>query len=175
MRRSLSSSEKTLLALCLAAVVLVGGFFVRRDHQRRLAAAQERINNLESRSTAAIAAAGDAPFWKQRQAWLDEHMPVMGDSGQAHSRLLEELQDAARNRGLRIVSPVLLKPESGPHHRELSVSLQITGPDSALFRWLAELQSPEKFHVVKYLLLTPMTTRQPRMTGSVTIAKLYKP
>lgn len=175
MKRSLTSSEKTLLGLCVLAVVLVGGFFVVKEHRRRVAAARERIENLQSRSIAAVAAAGDAPFWKERQAWLDEHMPTMGDAGQAHSRLLQELQDAARQRGLTIVSPVLLKPESGPHHRELAVSLQVTGADNALFRFLADLQSPEKFQVVKYLLLTPATVAAPRMTGSITIARLYKP
>lgn len=173
--RRLTKSEKTLCALCLSVLVLVGGFFVWRNHRTRLAAAREKIENLQARFTAAVAASGDAPFWKERQAWLDATMPVMGDAGVAHSSFLEQLQSTAKQRGLTIASPVLLKPEGGPHHRDLSISLQVTGPDAAVFRWLAELQSPEKFRLIKYLLLTPAPAQPPRMIANVTVARLYKP
>ena len=173
--RRLTKSEKTLLALCIAVLVLVGGFFVWKNHRTRMAAAREKIENLQARFTAAVAASGDAPFWKERQAWLDATMPVMGDAGDAHSTFLEQLQTTAKQRGLTIASPVLLKPEGGPHHRDLSISLQVTGPDNAVFRWLADLQSPEKFQLIKYLLLTPAPAQPPRMIGNVTVARLYKP
>ena len=175
MKRALTKSEKTLLALCLAVIVLVGAFFGWRDHRARTIAAQQKIENLQSRFTAAVAATADAPFWKERQAWLDSTMPVMGDGGQAHSAFLEHLQATADQRGLRITSPVLLKPEAGAHHRELTISLQVVGTDNAVHRWLADLQSPEKFQLVKYLLLTPTAASRPRMTASVTVSRLYKP
>jgi len=175
MKRSLTSSERRLLVLCVGVITLVGVFFVWRDHRSRVTAAKDKIENLESRFTAAVAAAGDAPFWRERQTWLDAAMPVMGDSGQAHSSFLEQLQATARERGLIVASPVLLKPEGGAHHRELPVSLSVTGPDNALYRWLADLQSPEKFQLVKYLLLTPASAKPPRMTVSITVARLYKP
>lgn len=175
MKRSLKRSEKVLLALCTGVLALIAVFFFWRDYRARMAAAREKIENLEPRFTAALAAAADAPFWKERQAWVDAVMPVMGDSGEAHSRFLEHLQLTARQRGLTLTAPVLLKPEGGPHHRDLSINLQITGPDNALNRWLAELQSPEKFQLVKYLLLTPASVQPPRMTGTITVARLYKP
>src|SRR4051812_41174740 len=136
--RRLTHSEKTLLGLCIGVLVLVAGFFGWRNHHARMIAAQDKIENLQSRYTAAVAASGDAPFWKERQAWLDATMPVMGDSGEAHSTFLEHLQSTARQRGLTVATPVLLKPEGGPHHRDLSISLQVTGPDNAVFRWLAD-------------------------------------
>ena len=173
--KRLTKSEKTLLALCLAVLVLAVGFFVVRNHRARLIAAEEKIENLQARFTAAVAASGDAPFWKERQAWLDATMPAMGDGGQAHSIFLEQLQKTARQRGLTITSPVLLKPEGGPHHRDLSISLQIAGPDNALFSWLADLQSPEKFQLIKYLLLTPVAGQPSKMACNVTVARLFKP
>ena len=175
MKRALTSSEKRLLILCVGVLASVGIFFAWRDHRARTVAAKDKIENLESRFTAAVAAAGDAPFWKERQAWLDKTMPVMGDSGQAHSSFLEHLQSTARERGLVVSSPVLLKPEGGAHHRELPISVSVSGPDNALFRWLADLQSPEKFQTVKYLLLTSASAKPARMTASITVARLYKP
>jgi len=173
--KRLTKSEKTLLAMCVAVLVLVGAFFGWRNHRNRMAAAREKIETLESRYTAAVAASGDAPFWSVRQSWLDSTMPTMGDSGQAHTTFLEHLQKSARERGLTVGATVLLKPEGGPYHRDLSISIQVSGADNAVFRWLADLQSPEKFQLVKYLLLTPASASPPRMTGSVTVARLYKP
>jgi len=69
----------------------------------------------------------------------------------------------------------LLKNEGGPHHRELPISLQVTGPDNAVFRWIVDLQSPEKFQVIKYLLLTSSSARPARMTCNVTVSRLFKP
>jgi hypothetical protein len=175
MKRQFKRSEKVLLGLCGGVLLLTGLWFFHDDYTKRMAAAREKIENLGPRSAAAVAAASDAPFWKERQAWLDANMPAMGDAGMAHSNLLEQLQSTARERGLTLTSPVLLKPEAGPHHRDLSVNLQISGPDNAVFRWLAELQSPEKFQLVKYLLLTPATATPPRMSATVTVARFYKP
>jgi Tfp pilus assembly protein PilO len=175
MKRRLTRSEKTLLIACVAVITLAGAFVLLHDHRKRTALALEKIDNLQSRFTAAVAAAADAPFWKERQAWLDATMPVISDSGKAHSSFLEDLQTTARQRGLVLTSPVLLKPEGGPHGRELPISLQINGPDSAVHRWLADLQSPEKFQLVKYLLLTSASAQPARMSASVTVARLFKP
>jgi len=175
MKRSFTKSEKFLFLLCGGVILLTGIWFLWDDYQARMAAAQEKIESLEPRSTAAAAAAADAPFWKERQAWLDATMPAMGEPGKAHSIFLEYLQESARERGLTVTAPVLLKPEAAPTHQDLSVNLQITGPDNAVFRWLAGLQSPEKFQLVKYLVLTPASTSPPRMSGTVTVARLFKP
>src|SRR5215207_6908065 len=108
MKRSLTASEKRLLIICISVVTSVLVFFAWRNHQKRLTAAGNKIDNLQSRFTAAVAAASDAPFWKERQVWLDATMPTTADAGQAHSGFLEYLQTTARQRGLAVSSPVLL-------------------------------------------------------------------
>lgn len=176
MKRALKQSEKTLVALCVGVVVLVGIWLYTSDYTERMTRARDKIASLEPQLTAAAAVTADAPFWMERQAWLDATMPAMGDAGQAHSSLLEHLQSSARERGLTLTAPVLLKPEADLHHRDLSINLQITGPDNAVFRWLGDLQSPEKFQLIKYLLLTPAASVDvPRMTGTVTVARLFQP
>jgi hypothetical protein len=175
MKRALKTSEKALLGVCAGTILLIGTFFAWRDHRQRLAAAREKIETLGPKVQAAVAAAADAPFWDERQKWLDATMPPRGDSGQAHGLFLEQLQTSADERGLALTSPVLLKPESGPHHFELSITLQISGPDQAVYRWLAGLQSPEKLQLIKFLQIAPQSTHPPRMIGTVTIARLFKP
>ena len=175
MKRSLTSSEKFLLTLCLTVLAGVGFFFMARDYRTRRAVAQEKIADLEPGMRAAEAAAADAPFWQARGAWLDQAMPEAPDPGKAHSQFLAELRDAAHARGLTIGSPVLLKPEAGKYAREFAVTLQVSGPDNAVLRWLCALQTPEHPQIIKYLLLAPQSTQPPRMSGTVTVARLFKP
>jgi hypothetical protein len=175
MKRPLRSSEKVLLVLCLSLIGGLGLVFVIRDYQLRTAAARKRIDALQPEAAAVDASMADAPFWEERRAWVDQHMPALGDSGASHSRFLEELRSSARERGLVLGPPVLLKPEAKPQFHDLAVTLNITGPDQAVYRWLAELQSPENFQVVKYLLLTPQSGSSQRMTGTVTVSRLFKP
>jgi hypothetical protein len=175
MKRPLRSSEKILLVACLALIGGLGLVFFIRDYRLRAAAARKRIDTLQPEAAAVDASLADAPFWEERRAWLESTMPALGDSGASHSAFLEELRSAAHDRGLVLGPPVLLKPESNPNFHDLAVTLQITGPDQAVYRWLAELQSPEKFQVVKYLLLTPQSGPAQRMTGTVTVSRLFKP
>lgn len=175
MKRELKPSEKVLLILCGSVILLVALAFAARTHRARLKAAKEKIEALEPQVAAADAAVSDAAFWLERGKWLDATMSTVGDEGQAHSRFLQELHDAARARGLVVDSPAMLKPEATPHFRSLAVTMQLSGPDQALYRWLAELQSPEKFQLVKFLELDSQSEQPPRMKGTVTVARLFKP
>lgn len=175
MKRALTPSEKRLMILCGGLIVFVTLLFTWRDYQSRMAAAREKIEELEPQLLTTAAAEADASFWEERGKWLDATMPVLTDVGQAHSGFLEHLLETARQRGLTLTSPVLQKPEAGPHYRDLSITLQFSGPDSSTYRWLAELQSPEKFQVIKHLQLSSQSAQPPRMSGNLTVARLFKP
>ncbi len=175
MKRSLTSSEKVLLATCALLLAAVALLFTLRDYRARHLAATSRIAELEPRLVAAEAAAADAPFWQARAAWLDQTLPAAPDPGLAHSQFLQDLQTSARDRGLTLAAPVLLKPEASKYAQDFSITLQVSGPDGAVLRWLAELQSPEKLRIIKFLLLAPLSAQPPRLNGTVTIAQLFKP
>ena len=61
MKRSFTKSEKFLFLLCGGVIMLTGIWFLWDDYRLRMAAAQEKIESLEPRSTAAAAAAATAP------------------------------------------------------------------------------------------------------------------
>jgi hypothetical protein len=173
--RPLKRSEKVLLYGCLVLAFTVVNGFGWSAYRKRTAAAREKVARLEGDRAANTAAAADLAYWGRRVAWLDEHMPSMGDSGEAQSQLLEDLQASAAERKLRLREPTLLKPEGGAHHHELAVTVRAQGPDEAVFRWLAEFQSPEKFQAVKRLVLTPDERRgEPEMECTVTVARWFK-
>ena len=51
------------------------------------------------------------------------------------------------------------------------------GPDQAIYRWLAELQSPEKFQAIKFMQLYNDTgsNNEPQMDCKLTLARWYRP
>ena len=173
--RRLNRSEKNLAIVCVAIVFGVGNFIIWKEYKHRAGAAREKISVYGEAVEGDIAAATDVEFWTRRQGWLDQHMPAMGDSGKAQSELLELLQSSGAERGLKVTSASLVKPENGPHYKELAVSVSASGPDQSLFRWLAEMQSPEKFFYVKHLQLTSASTgANPRMSCRMTLARWFK-
>lgn len=175
MSRGLKRSEKLLLGMVLVLVLGLGTAFFVRDYRKRSTAAREKIETLESDLAGRTAAASDRKFWERREAWLDETMPAMGDAGTAQSELLEFIQTTAAERQLGLSQPALLNPEGGPFHHELAVSVRAVGPDLAVLRWLAEMQSPEKFCYLKTLALSPETRRgRPIMICTVTIARWFR-
>lgn len=175
-RRPLKRSEKILLVLCGAVIGFLSLAFWLRSHGQRVKAAEARIAELEPQLAVVEASLSDAPFWEARGEWLEKTIPQLGDPGEAHARFLEELRTAALDRGLTMKAPVLLKPENVGQYRRLPVTLTLSGPDSAVYRWLIGLQSPEKFQTISYLLLTPQRTpAQQRMECTVTVGRLYRP
>ncbi len=173
--RRLNRSEMTLLIVCAVAILGVGNFILWKEYSDRARVAHNKIQIYGEEEESNIAAATDVEFWAGRQAWLDQHMPAMGDPGQAQSELLEFVQSSGAERGLKITSSSLVKPEGGPHYKELAVSVSASGPDQALFRWLAEMQSPEKFYYVKAVQLNSESGGAiPRMNCRLTLARWFK-
>lgn len=174
-RRSLKRSEKVLLALCVTMVFSIGNLILWKRYSARLKAAKEAIEKLEGDRAANAAAATDEPFWQQRQEWLDSVMPPMSDSGEAQSALLQSIEESAAERRINTWRPTLLKPEDGSHHHEVSVTLRAGGADQAVLRWLAEMQSPEKFQYIKYLQIERDSDGpEPRMECTLTLARWFR-
>ncbi len=174
-RNKTKSSEKVLLAVAVVLVFGAGNFILWKQYRSRSAVALEKIDRLGETETTQAAAVTDVEFWKSRLAWLDSNMPTLGDSGTAQSELLEFLQESAAERKLDLSQPSLLKPEGGPHYHELAVTVRAIGPDSAVFRWLGEMQSPEKFYYVKTLSLSPDTRGgEPVMICTLTLARWFR-
>lgn len=173
--RRLSRSEKSLLIVCGIMVFSIGNLIFWKEFLSRSASVRSKLGLYEGKADAAVTAVADVEFWQARQAWLDQMMPAMGDPGKAHSELLEFIQRTGAERGLQVTNHSLEKPENLPHYRELAVSVSLSGPDQALFRWLVELQSPEKFYFIKYLRLASESEgATPRMSCRLTLARWFK-
>lgn len=107
-----------------------------------------------------------------RKAWLDEKQPGSQADGQESSKLLEFLQQSARQQNITISNQKLADPRTNTHFREVSVQLEVKGRLDSVSKWLAGLQGPERFQAVTTLTLKS-DTEPPKVICNLTVARWY--
>lgn len=178
MSRTLTSREKQLLLLCFGVLILMGALVLANTFLQKRAALSTRITSLENQKKENEVWLGDRAFWEKRKAWLSERMPTADSLGNKQGLLLEELQNAALDRGIKVVQQTLLDPVTNGDFREVAVSLRLYGDQSAILQWLATMQSPDKFQVVKSLdfeLDARSKEKTPQAQCNLIVARWFKP
>ena len=178
MSRTLNNREKQLLMICLGALVLVGTMILANvflQKRSRLAAQIAALQNQRKENEVWL---GDRPFWEKRKAWLNANMPTTDSLGRSQGQLLEELQNAALDRGIKITQQTPLDAVTTADYREISVNLRLYGDQGAILQWMATMQSPDKFQAVKALefeLDTRSKEKTPQAQCNLTVARWFKP
>lgn len=178
MNRTLTNREKQLLMLCFGVLALVALMILANVFLVRRTRVISKVAALENQKKENEVWLGDRAFWEKRKAWLNEHMPVTDSLGRTQGLLLEELQNGALDRGIKVVQQTLLDPVTTPDYREIAVNLRLYGDQGVLLQWLATMQSPDKFQAVKALefeLDTRSKERAPQAQCNLTVARWFKP
>ena len=178
MKRRLRTSEIILLLLTFVVIFGGGNIILYKKHKAKVDGAAKRIAELEEEIATHDVYLADQEYWAKKSQWLDEHMPVMGDFGELQSKLLDDLRETAAQRNITFEQQALDKPQGGSaFHQEVSVTVLVEGPDQAIYRWLADLQSPEKFQAIKFMQLYNDTggSTEPQMDCKLTLARWFRP
>lgn len=178
MSRTLTNREKQLLLLCFGVLALMGTMILVNIFLQRRARVTAKIAALEIQKRENEVWLGDRAFWEKRKTWLNKHMPVTDSLGRTQGLLLEELQNAALDRGIKVVQQTLLDPVTTTDYREIGVNLRLYGDQSVILQWLATMQSPDKFQAVKAMefeLDTRSKEKTPQALCNLTVARWFKP
>lgn len=178
--RSLNSREKLLLGACFAVIFLVANGFVARSVFSTLNGGKSKIGTLENELADQEMWLEDAPKMEARERWLDSTMPALGDStlGKLQGDLLQSLQDDVFDRKLKIEQQSLQDIVKEAFYTEVAVRLTIRGAETEIIDWLAGLQSPEKFQVIKAMELEldrRAKEEEPQAVCQITIARWFRP
>lgn len=179
MSRSISSREKRLLAGCFAVLFISGTSIVAKDFMDRREAVEKKIASLNAQKKDNDAWLADHDFQEKRREWLDQMMPTTDSLLRAGGELLEELQNQALDLGLKNVrSPQLNDPTKNANYQEVTVTMSLRGEQSVAMEWLASLQSPEYFQVIKSLHIDPDSKAKEKMPQAFitfTLGRWFKP
>lgn len=181
--RGLTTREKRLLGLCLLSIFLVVNLFVGRAVMRTLNGSKQQIQDLKNEIAENEMWLEERELWERRQSWLDANLtaPLVQQRisvGNAQGDLMQTMQNEVLERRLEIERQTLVEPQSTPFYDEVAVSFRVEGDAAEVNRWLATLQSPEKFQVVKtFKLELDGRSREvePQAECDITIARWYAP
>ncbi len=176
--RTLTSREKRMLAFCVAAVLLAATSLLANEFLARRSAVEARITGLISEKKENEMWLKDRAFQAKRAAWLEANLPATDSLGRAQGQMLEELQNVALDRELKVVKTTPNDPVKTSNYQEVSVTMNIYGDQAVMLNWLATLQSPEKFQVIKMLEIEPdakSKLKTPQCNCNITFARWFKP
>jgi hypothetical protein len=178
MSKPLTTREKRLLWLCLGVLVLMATAIGANVIIQKRAGLVKRIAEMDALKRENEAWLRDQAFWEKRRLWLADNMPRTDSMGRAQGQLLEELQNEALEREVKILQQTPLESVSSENYREVAVSLRLTGDLPKVMAWLATMQSPEKFQTLKVLELDLDRRSRlptPQAQCDLTIARWFKP
>lgn len=181
--RPLTKSEIALLIFCLAAVFLVGNAIAYQKYSKKVSDVEQELADLGLRRESASLDSGKAAVketrpegWEARMDWLDRALPEMGSRDQAQAALLEYLQEGAKKYDLQIEQQRFMKPAGTSYYQEVSVNMQVDGSERKVYQWLAEMQAPDLFQVMKFMSIEPEGNAQrPELECNVILARWFKP
>jgi Type II secretion system (T2SS), protein M subtype b len=178
MSRTLSTREKRLLVGCIAAVLVAGTTLLLSEFTDRSAALTKAIDSLKAEKEGNEVWLQDAAFQAKRQKWLDANLPTTESLGRAQGLLVDEVTNQMLDMGMELQKTTPNLAVTNANYSEISATFDIRGETTKVLAWLAYLQSPEKFTIVKTLNLDPDGRAKetvPMVMCKVTIARWFKP
>lgn len=174
----LTQREKRLLAACIAVLAISGTTLLAKEFLDRRAAVEKTITTLEAEKRDNDSWLTQRDFQQSRKEWIEASLPSTDSLGRAQGQLLEEFQNQALDHEIRVVSSSLPAAHSTAHYREVAVTLKLHGDQAQMLAWLATIQSPERFYIIKAIELDPDTRSRaptPQIECDITIARWFKP
>ena len=175
MLATMNKREKFLLTITAAVIGVLVNFYLikfflsnRADLTRQLAMTQMKIDTLKKRET-------ERELWAKRDAWLNEKLPVLGDSDVASKALRESVLEIAKKHTVILEAPAPSNPVTQPGHISLAVKFDAKAPWDAMFNFLYELQGPEKFIAIENCEIKVNREDKTQLRASLTIARWYAP
>ena len=177
MSRTLSSREKRLLFGCIAVLLIAGTTLLLTEFLDRSAAVEKQITTLTQEKNDNTTWLQDRDFQAKRQRWLDATLPTTESVGRAQGLLVDEVQNQMLDLGIAIIKTTPNLAVTTSQYQEISATFELRGETTKVLTWLAFLQSPEKFVVVKALNLDPDSRakeKTPQVVCKVTLARWFK-
>ena len=138
----------------LVAILFVAGNWYGYDwYTAKLTALRSTADGLQADQDSANDALKEIPQWTERNAWIKEKQPPLGNEGDAQAAVLEYVQKGARAHKLEITDQSLNDVQPTAGGVRVNVSVKVKGSMQDIAEWLAPLQKPDDFYAVTHFSL----------------------
>jgi len=115
----------------------------------------------------------ERPLWTKRDEWLQQHQPLLKNSGEAQTTLLDQLKQAASKQNILIENPAIGTGETTPNHQAVFASIETKSPWPPLVHFLYDVQQPDSFIVFESVNLMIDSSDATMMRGKFKIARWF--
>jgi len=168
-----TKNEKILLSILLAIVFVCGNYFGCRWLMQKQSSLQLAYLQLQGDQAEAKVDLQQSDLWAQRQAWIRDHEPTLGDEGAAKAQVLDYVLKGARDNKLEIMEQSLNDVQQGAAGTRVNVSVKVKGSMQGLCKWLTDLQKPDQFYAISSFSLRA-DEDQKSMVCTLQIARYFK-
>jgi hypothetical protein len=117
----------------------------------------------------------ERPVWTKRNEWLEQHQPILKNSGEAQTNLLDQLKATATKYDIVIENPAINSGETTPTHQSVFASIETKSAWPPLVHFLYDVQQPDSFIVFESVNLEVDHNDATMMHGKFKIARWYAP
>ena len=173
----MNAREKKLGWILFGAAFLIVNVFLylsyREAMQRKLAQLSQEAGQLEQMET-------ELATWKSRQAdleWLENNPPAEGNHGKIGARLVKAIKDSAVRWQMDspAVSPQRADADEMGVYRSAKVKVKANATDEQLYKWLSDLQDPQKSRSVTFLRVSPNRDDPERVDCELEVTQWFAP
>jgi hypothetical protein len=171
--RPQTKNEKILVSILIAMIFVGGNYFGYRWLSQKQSSLQLAYLELQGDQFDAKHDLQESPLWAQRQAWIRDHEPALGDEGSAKAQVLDYVVKGAHDNKLDVLDQSLNDAENGAAGTRVNVSIKVKGSMQGLVKWLTDLQKPDQFYAVSSFSLQA-DQDQKSMVCMLRIARYFK-
>lgn len=170
----MSQREKVLSWVVGGVLFLVINLFAVKflmDNYRKLSTTRAEV---EGKIAGLQLQESQRDLWAQRDQWLNNSLPSMGDSDVANRQLIDAVQNVAKKYTVTLEAPQPGVPLRQQLYTMLSIKLEAKAAWTQMFDFLQELQAPGQFISVEGELKVDPTDKT-QLRAALTVSKWYSP
>ena len=171
----MSQREKLLATLVGAAVFVLLNFFLIKIFIANHATLRSTLAKAQAQMAGFHQQESEREKWAQRDSWLDQNLPTLGDTDVANKQLRETLLDLGKKHTVTIEAPAPGIPNRQPNYTSLGVCIDGKAPWQQMGNFLYELQAPGQFFVLESLEMKVDPADKTQLRASMTVAKWFAP
>jgi hypothetical protein len=166
--------EKTWLAILAAIIFASGNYYGYQWLAKKQSGLQLAYLQLKADQAEAKIDLLESDKYAQRQAWIRDHEPALGDEGETKAAVLNYVVKGARDNKLDVTDQQIVNDvQHGPAGTRVNVSIKVKGSMQDLVKWLTDFQKPDQFYAVSLFSLKA-DEDQKSMVCTLQIARYFK-
>lgn len=174
----MNKREKTLIAVLFGVAFFIVNIFLFTSYQAGMQKKRSQLNNGAKQLRQMDE---DLAIWEsqaQDVEWLSNNQPAEGVHGNIGADLVKETVTMAQRHGVilpSLPSPLPADNQEFGVYRSARVKVKANAMDEQLYKWLTDLQDPERSRSITSLRISPQRDDQTRVDCELEVAQWFTP